>query len=63
MNKIFSLMTSTIKRITGHTAEEYFNSGNEKMLIKDDAGAIVDFTKAIKLNPEYIEVSKIIPEQ
>ncbi len=35
------------------TAEEYFNKANNKSDSKDYQGAIVDYTKAIELNPNY----------
>ena len=36
----------------GQTAEEYFNSGDQKDEAKDYYGAIADYTKAIELNPK-----------
>jgi len=35
------------------TAEEYFNTANNKSDAKDYQGAITDYTKAIELNPNY----------
>ena len=37
------------------TAEEYYMSGIEKSKNQDYSGAIVDFTEAIKHNPQYSE--------
>lgn len=37
------------------TAEEYYMSGIEKSKNQDYSAAIVDFTEAIKLNPQYSE--------
>ena len=34
------------------TADDYFNSGNAKANLKDYRGAILDFNKAIELNPK-----------
>jgi len=35
----------------GQTAEEYEKSGRKKYYLKDYAGAIADYTKAIELDP------------
>ena len=37
------------------TAEEYFNSGLEKMKNGDFSDAIEDYTKAIELDPNYAD--------
>ena len=37
------------------TAIDYFNSGFKKGKSEDFTGAIVDYTKAIELNPKYGE--------
>ena len=37
------------------TAEEYYNSGYEKYENKDYENAIADFTKAIKIDPGYVD--------
>jgi tetratricopeptide (TPR) repeat protein len=37
------------------TAEEYFKRGNSKIDLEDYQGAIADFTKAIEINPNYID--------
>ncbi len=38
------------------TAERYFEGGNVRALQRDFAGAIADYTEAIRLNPKYAEV-------
>lgn len=35
------------------TADQYFDSGKQKLQLKDITGAVKDFTAAIKLNPEH----------
>lgn len=37
------------------TAQDYFNQGNAKNLKDDYLGAEKDYTKAIELNPKYID--------
>ena len=37
------------------TAEEYLNSAESKFYLDDMKGAIVDFTKAIKIDSNYAE--------
>ena len=37
------------------TAKEYFDRGIAKYNLHDNRGAIVDYTKAIEINPEYAE--------
>jgi lipoprotein NlpI len=36
------------------TAEDYFKSGLSKLRLEDHEGAIVEFTKAIQLKPNYV---------
>jgi tetratricopeptide (TPR) repeat protein len=36
------------------TAEDYFKSGNSKRKLKDYDGAIVDYSKAIEQDPDYV---------
>ena len=38
----------------GQTSAEYFNNGLEKMKNGDFSDAIVDYTKAIKIDPNYV---------
>jgi len=38
---------------SGQTAEDYFNSGQDKSNKEDYYGAIADFNKAIELTPDY----------
>ena len=33
----------------------YYNRGNAKGELKDYQGAIVDYTKAIEINPQYVD--------
>jgi len=47
---IFCLFITTIAY--AKTAEDYFNSGNDKYDLKDYVGAIQDYNKAIELNPK-----------
>lgn len=42
-------------RIYSQTAEEYFNSGSAKYLRGDYTGAIMDFSKAIQINPNLAQ--------
>ncbi|MDA9246903.1 hypothetical protein N9P25_01110 [Flavobacteriaceae bacterium] len=35
----------------GQTADEYYDRGYDKIELKDNYGAIADFTKAIELDP------------
>ena len=37
------------------TAEEYLNSAVSKFYLDEMKGAIVDYTKAIKIDPNYVE--------
>ena len=39
----------------GQTATEHFNSGYYKGEARDYSGAIVDYNKAIELNPNYAD--------
>ena len=39
----------------GQTAEEFYKSGIKKGSLNDDKGAIEDYTKAIALNPNFID--------
>ena len=40
----------------GPSAEEYFNRGTAKAKLEDHRGAILDFSKAIELNPKIADV-------
>jgi tetratricopeptide (TPR) repeat protein len=57
MKKIFYLLTALIISSSGcnQKAEQYFNKGLEKGKQKDYLGAIADYTKAIEINPKYME--------
>jgi len=48
---IFCLFITTL--VYAQTAEDYFNSGNDKEDLQDYRGAIQDYNKAIELNPNY----------
>ncbi len=50
---IFCLFITTVAY--AKTAEDYFNSGLIKSKKQDYKGAILDYTKAIELNPNYAE--------
>ena len=39
----------------GQTVEEYFESGSSKSDLGDHRGAIADFTKAIEIDPQYMD--------
>ena len=41
-----------ISNTYAQTAKEYFNRGIDKSNLKDYTGAILDYTKAIELNPK-----------
>jgi tetratricopeptide (TPR) repeat protein len=45
-------LTSTV---SGQTAKEYYERGNAKIKLEDNAGAIADFTKAIEIDTNYID--------
>lgn len=57
MKKAFLLLLVTVAFINtyGQTAEEYFKQGNSKYLKNDFLGAEKDFTKAIALNPKFVD--------
>jgi tetratricopeptide (TPR) repeat protein len=54
---VFTLLTVSIFLFSCGKENAYsrYKSGSAKFQLKDYRGAIVDFTKAIELNPEYIE--------
>ena len=55
MKNIFILLIAKmcISNTYAQTAEEYFYRENAKSDLNDYRGAILDFTKAIELNPKY----------
>src|ERR1700752_2228864 len=57
MKRTFLLLFITIafSNFYGQTAQEYFKQGNQKYLKNDFGAADKDFTKAIELNPKYID--------
>jgi tetratricopeptide (TPR) repeat protein len=58
MKKIITLLTALffVSNVYGQTPKEYFNRAVAKLNLQDYRGAIVDFTKAIELNPNFAEV-------
>jgi len=40
---------------SGQTAEKYLENGNAKYNLRDYSGAILDYNKAIEINPYYTE--------
>ena len=57
MKKILLLvLIFVVSLVFGQTSEEYFNEGSNKFLSSQNyEGAILDYTKAINLNPKYLE--------
>ena len=51
-NFLFLLSVLLVTVSFGQTAEEYKNQGNAKYDLQDYRGAILDFTKAIELDPK-----------
>lgn len=53
MKKIFFIIVALLITLagTGQTAKEYFNQGLDKYDRQDYSGSIIDYTKAIELNP------------
>ena len=49
------LMTIACSNFYGQTAQDYFKQGNQKYLKNDFGAADKDFTKAIELNPKYVD--------
>lgn len=54
-NILFTLALLFCFNSFGQTAKEYIESGREKHKNEDYYGAIVDFTKAIEVFPNYAE--------
>ena len=54
-NFLFLLSVLLVSVSFGQTAEEYFNQANAKDDLKDYKGAIADYTKAIELDPTYVD--------
>ena len=55
MKPIFLVLILLIcSNIIAQDAKSYFDSGNEKYKVSDYKGAIVDYNKAIQLDPDYI---------
>lgn len=53
MKKLVVLLAVILQTISyGQTAIEFFQSGNAKSDLQDYAGAILDYNKAISLNPK-----------
>ena len=50
---LFSVLLVTVS--FGQTAEEYKNQGNAKYDLQDYRGAILDYNKAIELDPTYVK--------
>jgi len=57
MKKTLFLLTALIMAFAGfsQTAKEYYERGNAKIKLKDNAGSIADFTKAIEIDTNYID--------
>ena len=51
--KATSCFTDSSFSFFWQTAEEYFNRAISKYDLKDNYGAIADYTKAIELDPDY----------
>jgi tetratricopeptide (TPR) repeat protein len=50
---LFSVLLVTVS--FGQTAEEYYNKAEKKYELQDYKGAIVEYTKAIQLNPTNVD--------
>ncbi len=57
MKKLILLLITSSFLMSSYcqTAEEYFEKGQMKDSIEDYKGAIADYTKAIELNPKYVD--------
>jgi len=55
MKKLFYLIAALLLLFAGYsqTAQEYFDRGITKFNLENFAEAIVDFTKAIEIDPKY----------
>ena len=60
MKAIFYFLTIIVLTLTGCSpkspkGKEYFNNGDAKLFTQDYAGAIVEYNKALEINPRYSE--------
>ncbi len=55
MKKLLLLLVVVSLSGFGQTATDYFNKGISKFNLQDYKGAIVDYNKAIQLNPDYAD--------
>lgn len=53
-NLLFILLFSLISNAYCQVSLKYWLDGNEKMITEDYKGAVLDYSKAIKLNPNFI---------
>lgn len=55
MKKVLYLLAGLLFASSGYsqTAQEYFNRAGAKYELKDYKGAIVDYTKAIEIEPRF----------